>query len=94
MYRLIRDCEVSGISQEKFFKERGIAKSTFGYWRKKYQKENRTSKSSFIPVKVSSRNKRAAVPPQGLIELNYPNGVSLTCSDQLDLSRLKTLIVL
>jgi len=99
MFRLIREWEASGISQVRFSNDKGIAKSTFGYWRKKYLREKNPGKSdaSFIPVKVD-----AAIQPNAgqvhaqsdRIELSYPNGVRLTCSDQIDFSRLKMLIVL
>jgi len=97
MYRLILAWEASGISQAKFLHQRGIAKSTFGYWRKKYMREKNTAKKkrSFIPVKVDvSDSKPVTTTSPDLIELIYPNGVRLTCSNQIDFSRLKTLIVL
>jgi transposase-like protein len=95
MFGLIQEWESSGISQDKFFQQKGIAKSTFGYWRKKYldEKQGSRRKQKFIPVKVdmtSSHKKESSFP----IELTYPNGVRLSCSSQIDLSRLKTLIVL
>lgn len=91
MYALIRDWESSGITQEQFFLEQGIARSTFGYWRKKYLKETGPGKAKkgFIPVKFNSGDKGAQV-----IELFYPNGIRLVCSADMDLSRLKSLIVL
>ena len=94
MYRLIRQWESSGLSQEHFFRQHMIAKSTFGYWRKKYVKEKGNSKSRdhFIPVKIASTNHVGNDP--GAVELVYPNGVRLVCSSSMDLSRLKPLIIL
>ncbi|PLX11869.1 MAG: IS66 family insertion sequence hypothetical protein [Marinilabiliales bacterium] len=92
MYKLIQEWESSGLSQEKFIQIKGIAKSTFGYWRRKYNKEKRSA--AFIPVKVTETRARKSVQPRENIELSYPNGVVLRCSDQIELSRLKTLIVL
>lgn len=92
MYALIREYEQSGLTQDKFFDQYEIPKSTFSYWRKKYLKETGRSKtkSSFIPVEVDPATKRS----QHVIELVYPNGVSLVCSSEMDLSLLKPLIVL
>jgi len=92
MYALIREYEQSGLTQNKFFDHYEIPKSTFAYWRKKYLKETGKSKTKnrFLPVKVGSSTKRS----QQLLELVYPNGVRLVCSSDMDLSRLKPLIVL
>lgn len=94
MYALIRKWEDSGLSQEQFFLQHGIAKSTFGFWRKKYLKETGSAKSkeNFIPVKISS-----LVPAgsnTGTIEIVYPNGVHLICPVGIDPSRIKPLIAL
>jgi transposase-like protein len=92
MYALIRKWEESGLTQENFFHQHGIPKSTFAYWRKKYLKEPGQSngKNSFIPVKVDN----ATIKSQQVIELVYPNEVRLACSADTELSRLKSLIVL
>jgi len=92
MYALIREWELSGLSQEKFFEEHSIPRSTFGYWRKKYLHETGRSKGkdNFIPVKVGSTTDRN---PE-VLQVVYPNGVRLVCSSGMDLSRLKPLIVL
>ncbi len=94
MYSLIRQWESSRISQEEFFRKHHIAKSTFGYWRKKYLKERKQKLSKdFIPVKVDQAVDKSNHQPRTL-ELVYPNGVRLVCSEGMDLSRLKPLIVL
>lgn len=92
MYALIREWERSGLTQKKFFEQHPIPRSTFGYWRKKYIKENGQGKEkdNFIPVKVSN----AAENSPELLQVIYPNGVRLVCSPDMDLSRLKPLIVL
>lgn len=94
MYSLIRKWESSGLSQTQFFRQNGISKSTFGYWRKKYLKETSNSKKQehFIPVKISKAGRTGN--SQGVLELVYPNGVRLVCSTGIELSRLKPLIVL
>jgi len=92
MFALIRNWENSGLTQENFFQQHGIPKSTFAYWRKKYLKETGIGKNkdSFIPVKVDN----AIGTSQRVIELVYPNGVRMVCSAEMDLSRLKPLIIL
>ncbi len=94
MYILIRQYESSNLTQEQFLSLHKIPKSTFGYWRKKYLEETGKAKrkESFIPVKVSNDSKTGN--GAGVIELVYPNGVRLVCSEGIDLSRLKPLIVL
>jgi len=92
MFSLILECENSGLSQEKFFDQHKISKSTFGYWRKKYLKEtgHGKRKDNFIPVKVGTvKNKSPEV-----LELVYPNGVRIVCPAGMNLSRLKQLIAL
>lgn len=94
MFALIRRWESSGLTQEQFFRQHNIAKSTFGFWRKKYLEETGKvkDKGNFVPVKISD-----AVDTEnssGVIELFYPNGVRLVCSTDMDISRLKPLIVL
>jgi hypothetical protein len=83
MYALIHKWESSGLSQEKFLQQHGIAKSTFAYWRNKYLREtgHNTKKGSFIPVKVESHD-RSVSGFTGMIEIIYPNGVRLICSGE------------
>lgn len=92
MYALILKWESSGLTQEKFFEQHRIPRSTFGYWRKKYLKETvlRKVKDNFIPITLSHATEKS---PE-LLEVIYPNGVRLVCSSGMDLSRLKPLIVL
>jgi transposase-like protein len=92
MFALILKCENSGLSQEKFIKHHGISMSTFGYWRKKYLKEtgHDKRKDNFIPVKIDKTTDK----PSEVVEVVYPNGVRMLCPADMDLSRLKPLIVL
>jgi hypothetical protein len=93
MYSLIREWESSGTSQLEFFKHHQVARSTFGYWRKKYLSEkNSKAEGQFISVKIADTVTGAT--PGVPIELHYPNGVRLVCSSGMDLARLKPLIVL
>lgn len=95
MYALIRKWEASGQTQEHFFNQHGISKSTFGYWRKKYLREQGSQSKShenFIPVKIADEH--TTNPSQRILELVYPNGVRIVCSSDMDLARLKPLILL
>ena len=95
MYALIREWESSSLPQELFIKDKKIVKSTFGYWRKKYLQEKKSKACpGFIPLQISEPIQEDPVKDEGVIELTYPNGVQLKCSDQIELSRLKTLIIL
>lgn len=94
MYSLIHQWENSGVSQVHFLSKHHIPKSTFGYWRKKYLAEgNQKQKKAFIPVKLDATIQEKAS-ATGTLEVVYPNGVRLVCSERMDLSRLKPLIVL
>jgi len=95
MYALIRKWEASGQTQEQFFNQYEISKSTFGYWRKKFLREQAShakSHENFIPVRITGENNTN--PSQEVLELVYPNGVRIVCSADMDLSRLKPLILL
>jgi len=84
------------MSQEDFTDHKGIVRSTFGYWRKKYLQEKDTisSEQAFIPVKIKSGSDTSLQSTTEQIELHYPNGVRFVCSSGMDLSRLKCLIIL
>ena len=92
MFALIRKYEQSGLSQEQFFNQFGIPRSTFGYWRKKYLRETGRSrgKNSFIPVKLD----HPPVKDHQVIELAFPNSMRMVCPADTEPSLLKSLIVL
>ncbi len=64
MYTLIRKWEASGLSQAKFFTEHKISKSTFGYWRKKYlrEQEQLKEKGKMIPIRTRWRASLPKIP--------------------------------
>lgn len=95
MFSLIRKWENGNQTQEEFFKKHNIAKSTFGYWRKKYLKEIGTveKEKGFIPINVSMQENKISENPE-MMELCYPNGVRLVFSSGIELGRLKPLITL
>lgn len=98
MYLAIEKWQASGLTQLQFCKREDLSKSTFGYWLKKYRKEKVQPKPSrgkpvktFIPVEVS----RTLVPPvQDVeqLEITYPNGVKVSCSESINVHQLKTFI--
>ncbi len=94
MYALIRKWEQSGLSQAKFFSEHKISKSTFGYWRKKYLREQAQLKTQgkMVPIRIQAPEELAFSGPATNIEIVYPNGVRVVCPAQMEASRIKGLI--
>ena len=72
MFPVVEAWQDSGLSKKAFCEERGIIKSLFFYWCKKYREENKHG--GFVPLTVGVSNSFA----QGhSIEIQYPNGVVL-----------------
>ncbi len=94
IYSLIRKWESSGLTQEQFFKEHKISKSTFGYWRKKYLRDQTEveAPSKIIPVHIIPPDIVKPATPAENIEIVYPNGVRVLCPSQVETSRIKALI--
>ena len=94
MYALIRKWEQSGLSQTKFFSEHKISKSTFGYWRKKYLREQAQLKTQgkMVPIRIQVPGQPTLSEPATGIEIIYPNGVRVVCPAQMDASSIKGLI--
>lgn len=94
MFALIRKCESSGLSQEEFFRQHGVARSTFLYWRRKYLKDGSETtvpeKGKFIPVKLSGSEQPVEI--TGIVEVIYPSGIRVVCPAEMDLSRLAPII--
>lgn len=96
MYTAIEKWQSTELSLEKYCRGEGLAKSTFGYWLKKYRKEHgqvdgKENKTSFIPIQVTTgceQNKKPHVP----IEVYFPNGVLVRCPSHIDMQQLKQLI--
>jgi hypothetical protein len=66
----IKEWERSSQTKKSFCKTRGLALSVFYYWQKKYREE--IQPGGFVPIDM-------AVPPvgSGVVEIKYPNGVTL-----------------
>jgi transposase-like protein len=93
----------SGLSVRSFCSNEGVAPSSFYYWLKKIK--NEANGKRFIPLVVKSAG--ASVNPilqselsQGqrdddtLLEISYPNGITLRVKNDLDLAHLRSLILL
>lgn len=94
MYTLIRKWEESDLSQAEFLKVHRISKSTFGYWRKKYLREQAQLKTQgkMVPIRIQAPEELAFSGPATGIEIIYPNGVRVVCPAQMEASRIKGLI--
>ncbi len=67
MFPIIEEWRDSGLTKQAFCEQKGIAKSVFFYWHKKYKEEN--SSGGFLSIEVSK-------PFRGsFIEIQYPNGI-------------------
>jgi len=93
----------SGLTVRNFCSNEGIAPSSFYYWLKKIK--NEANGKRFIPLVVKSAG--ASVNPflqselsQGqrvddpLLEITYPNGITLRVKNDLDLAHLRSLVLL
>jgi len=93
----------SGLSVRGFCSKEGIAPSSFYYWLKKIK--NETNGKRFIPLVVKSAGTSInpftqSELPQGqrtddpLLEITYPNGITLRVKNDLDLVHLRALVLL
>jgi hypothetical protein len=93
----------SGLSVRSFCSNEGVAPSSFYYWQKKIR--NEANGKRFIPLVVKSAE--TSVNPfmqselsQGqrvddpLLEITYPNGITLRVKNDLDLAHLRSLVLL
>lgn len=101
--RLLERRKESGLSVRSFCSNEGIAPSTFYYWQKKVR--NEASGKRFIPLVVKSTGATFSPVTQTetiqqqrgddiLLEIAYPNGITLRIKNGLDLVRLRALISL
>lgn len=83
-FAIFQDWENSGISQEKYCNEKGIPKSTFGYWRKKL-KGSFASEGELVRIPLIVSNKTE-------FELSVPGGLQLKIPDDYEKESLQRLI--
>ena len=91
---LITRQKESGLSVRHFCSNEGIAPATFYYWKKKLNPKR--IGREFIPLVVKT-TQAAALPGYGdtmLFEIRYPNGIILCVKSDLDLEKLRALILL
>ena len=55
----IEDCGRSGLSQNRYCKEHGLALSTFGYWKKQFTKTGQT-RPRFYPLTLHAPSRKKA----------------------------------
>lgn len=86
-FSLIQECRTSGLAVRDFCSIKGIHPSNFYYWAKR---QRSTDETGFVPMKISKPDSRPL--SQQLVEIVYPNGVSLRLSSEVDIRMLSQLI--
>lgn len=102
-HKLLERQKESGLSVRGFCSNEGIAPSSFYYWLKKLRNEENGKR--FIPLVVRSAG--TSINPflkselsedqkvnGTLLEITYPNGITLRVKNDLDLVHLRTLVLL
>ena len=93
----------SGLTVRGFCSNEGIAPSSFYYWKKKLR--NEANGKRFIPLVVKSAGESfnpflQSELSQGqrvdgpLLEITYPNGITLRVKNDMDLAHLRALVLL
>lgn len=89
MYLALELWQESGLSQRAFCQKEGLNYQVFGYWLKKYRQGKnppRVKPNGFVGLNVDSPSFSEG------ISIRYPNGVVLTCSEDLDPLKLQALV--
>ena len=93
MYELVEQWRSSGQSQTCWCRSHGIARSTFGRWRQKYDQDHGQEVSSQEESFSSAGFVSIEVPGSApCFQLTYPNGVQLQCPSSTSLAQLRALI--
>src|SRR4030042_6762319 len=93
----------SGLTVRGFCANEGIAPSSFYYWMKKIK--NEANGKRFIPLVIKSAGENVnpflqSELSQGqriddpLLEITYPNGITLRVKNDMDLAHLRALVLL
>lgn len=77
----IESCGKSELSVTEYCAQNGLVKSCYYYWHKRLSDENKPS--GFIPVSLKRNSS---------IEINYPNGVQLSFTGDINAATLKALV--
>lgn len=90
----------SGLSQGAFCKQEGISRSTFQHWRRRLdptyvkmttsKSKNKKVTPAFFPVEISAKDSSSS--KVSTLEIQYPNGVKIICRENIEISKLQTLI--
>lgn len=75
--QLIEAQQASGLSQKAFCQENGIAKATFGYWKRKLKQEQCAAQSPSPWVELPQLDAALSSAGRWQIELDLGNGVCL-----------------
>ncbi|MDZ7314363.1 MAG: hypothetical protein ONB45_24165, partial [candidate division KSB1 bacterium] len=95
MFTYIEKYLASGLSQKAFCTQENLALTTFQYWLRKYRAPHRHAEAPsapgnrFIPLHV--RETPLAPPPLSCV-IEFPNGVNIRLSGQVDAQLLSHLI--
>jgi hypothetical protein len=80
----------SGLSQEKFCKEKNISSAQLGYYRRSFgltaALASKKSPSAFETVKMADQDQETS------IRIHLPNGFRCECSSLMDMLKVKKLI--
>ncbi len=79
--------EASGQSKKSFCKDRGIALSVFYYWHNKYKEKSKPG--GFVPISIGNTPSQT-----GIVEVKYPNGVTLRLPSGTSVLAIKQYIYL
>jgi hypothetical protein len=83
---MIKQWQETGMTQVAFCREQKISDKVFGYWYRKYKKEN--NQNSFLPVQVNPENTPIETAP---IEIHYPNMVRLLIDSNTPIEKIRQL---
>jgi transposase-like protein len=93
MWAHIEQYQQSGLTQYRFCQQTGLSKSTFGYWLKKYRKEQHNTSvkktSGFLELRFEQEETRTE---NQHFQICFPNGVQLSCPANTPTEKLLTLI--
>ena len=85
-FSLIEECRSSGLAVRDYCSLQGIHPSNFYYWAKR---QRSVEESGFVPVTISKPAKQSF--SQQMVEIVYPNGVSLRLGAETDIRMLAQL---
>lgn len=80
--------EESGLSQEIYCEAQGISYSTFGYWRKKFNRAPDSIK--FIKAATDCHLKKPATP---ILQILLPNGIRIGVSETANIGSIREILL-